>query len=497
MGARARKLITPDNMLTPSSEHVAPDMGGNPYRCKQTAFMLATIGFPSHLSRGRCMFRSARPFGLLVLALFCQSSVAAPEVPGAKQSQPIALAGGWVHTASGEPIAEGVVVFDGGKITAVGKAADVPIPDGAKRIDVAGKHVYPGLIDAHTDLGVVEIPSTSTTVDDQESGDFNPNVLTRSAFNPDSELLPVARANGVLLAVSAPTGPFIQGQSALMRMDGWTYESMTQRSPVAMHIQWPRMTPLSAWWVKDSPEKQTADRDAALDRLKELIEKAESYRQAKIAAEKTGENGPPVDLRYEAMKPVLEGTLPWMVSADDQLSMETAVQFLASRGMKLVIYGGYDAEAAADTLKRWNTPVVLAGVHRLPLRRDEAYDEPFTLPTRLKRSGVAFCISGTSRWSSLVRNLPYHAATAAAFGLDKEDAIRALTLWPAQIVGAADRVGSLDVGKDATLFVADGDILEVTSHVQIAYIEGREVALTSRHTRLRDKYEEKYKQLGK
>ena len=432
----------------------------------------------------------------------CQGS---PEIPGAKQSAPVALVGGVIHTASGPPIEEGAIVFQDGKITWVGKASDCSPPEGAVRVELNGRHVYPGLIDAHTDLGLVELPSTATTVDDEESGDVNPNVIAQKAFNPDSELLPVARANGVLLALSAPQGPFVQGQSSLMRMDGWTYEDMTQKSPVAMHLRWPSMTPLSAWWVKDSPEKQTAERDQALDRLKELLDSAEAYRMGNLARE-TGKaassfgsespNKLAVDLRNEALRPFLEGKLPWIVSADDFLSIEASVHFLTQRGMKVIIYGGYDAEAAASMLKKHRVPVILAGVHRLPLRNDEAYDASFTLPRRLQHAGVKFCISGTSRWSSLVRNLPYHAATAAAYGLDREDALRSITLWPAEILGADDRVGSLDIGKDATLFVADGDILEVSSHVQLAYIEGRTVSLSNRHTRLRDKYQEKYQRLS-
>lgn len=426
-------------------------------------------------------------FSLALLAA-ATSAWANPEVPGAKQERPIAIVGGIVHPASGDPIEAGTVVFVDGKITAVG--TNVEIPDGAEQIDATGMHVYPGLIEAFSDLGLVEIPAVRASVDVAELGSLNPNVQATVAYNADSELIPTVRSNGVLLALVAPDGGLISGQSALMRLDGWNWEDAAQRQVVAMHINWPRMTPLSAWWAEDSRGRPRGDRDDALDALDALLADARAYAAAK-QAEAAGGPAVDYDARLAAMGLVLSGELPCIISANRREEIETAVNYCAAEGIRPIIYGGYDAEACAELLKRLDVPVIISGVHRLPLRRHSPYDEAYTLPARLREAGVRFCISGAGRWSSMARNLPYHAGTAAAFGLSRGDALRSITLWPAEILGVADEVGSLDVGKDATLFIASGDILETPNNVSTAFIQGRPVELNDRHKRLWRKYEER------
>ncbi|MBW3599758.1 MAG: amidohydrolase family protein [Planctomycetes bacterium] len=438
------------------------------------------------------MLKPIRLFTLGLLSLFAITNrgLAGPEIPGEKQSRPVAMVGGTIHPVSGPAIENGVLLFDDGKIVAVGQ--DVEIPVDAERIELKGKHVYPGLFDAFTDMGLVEINSVRATRDQAETGDVNPNVRSWVAVNPDSELIPVGRANGVLLTLTAPVGGLISGKSAVMQLDGWTYEDMTLQPDVGMHVQWPRMAPVSDWAVEESAKEQMKRRDEALERLRQTFDDARAYQKARQA---DGERHP-LDLRWEAMLPVLDGELPLIVAANDIQQIQSAVAFAAEQKVRMILYGGYDAPHAAALLKKHDIPVIVGEVYRLPERRSDPYDTPFTVPERLRQAGVPFCISGAGRFgASNVRNLPYHAAMAAAFGLPRDEALRAITLSPAEILGVADRVGSLEPSKDATLFIATGDPLETPMQVTAAYIQGRRVNLDNRHKRLYRKYREKLQRL--
>jgi imidazolonepropionase-like amidohydrolase len=417
--------------------------------------------------------------------LAAAAAYANPEIPGAPQSQPIALVGGVIHPVSG-PAIEGVLLFDEGRIVAVGE--EVEIPENAKRVELEGKHVYPGLFDAMSDMGLVEINSVRATLDQQEVGSVNPNVRSWVAVNPDSELIPVARANGVLLTLTAPTGGLISGQSAVMQLDGWTYEDMTLRPSVAMHMIWPLMAPVSDWSVEASAREQLNARDEALERLRRTFADARAYQKARQA-----ENDKhPIDLRWEALLPVLQRETPLVITANEIQQIQAAVAFASEQDVQMILAGGYDAPHCAALLNKHEIPVIVTEVYRLPTRRWDPYDAPFTVPERLRAAGVKFCISGAGRFgASQARNLPYHAAMAAAFGLPRQHALKSITLYPAEILGVADRVGSLEPGKDATLFICDGDPLETRTQIEAAYIQGREVDLDNRHKRLYRKYEEK------
>ena len=428
------------------------------------------------------------PSVVALLVASASLAFAAPEIPGEPQKEPIALVGGTIHRVNGPAIPNGTLLFNKGKIVAVG--AKVEIPKDAKRIDVAGKHVYPGLFDAYTDMGLAEINAVRATRDEQEVGQINPNVKAHVAFNPDSELIPVARSNGVLLTLTAPIGTLIAGRSAVMQLDGWTWEDMTLRSDVALHIQWPNMSPVRSFEVTASDKEQLEARDKAIEKLRQAFADARAYAQARRAPGSKY----PTDTRWEAMLPVLDGKLPLLIVAEDAQQIQAAVAFAEQQKARLIIYGGYDAPLCAELLKKHKVPIIVAGVYRLPRRRGDDYDAPYTLPERLRAAGLSFCISGSGRHgASSVRNLPYHAATAAAYGLSTDEALKSITLYPAEILGAADRVGSLEAKKDATLFSADGDILEPPTLVQAAYVQGRAVDLNDRHKRLWKKYEEKYR----
>lgn len=421
-----------------------------------------------------------------LVLLTVTASQATDIIPGAPQEHPVAIVGATLFPVSSPPIENGTILFDEGRITAVG--TDVDVPESAERIDAAGKRVYPALFDAHTQLGLVEINAVRATVDTSETGQINPNVPAWKAVNPDSEAIPVTRANGVLLALVAPSGGLLAGQSAVLQLDGWTWEDLTLDAPTAMHLNWPRMRPGRGFRGNQPPAAQRRERDATLRRLEDLLTEAKAYHKARSA------EGQPqaYDARLDALGPVLSGELPVMVRADDLEQIQSAVAFAARHNLRLILLGGYDAEDAARLLKEHDVPVVVGGVYRLPERRSDDYDAAYTLPERLREAGVTFCIAGESRFAaSNVRNLPYHAATAAAFGLPKEEALRAITLSPAEILRVADRVGSLEAGKDATLFIADGDILETATHVEVAFVQGRQIDLDSRHKRLYRKYRER------
>ncbi len=406
--------------------------------------------------------------GLLAIAT---PLVASDQIPGARQTKPIALVGGTVHTVSGKSIASGTVLFEEGKITAVG--TDVEIPAGTEVISLEGKHVYPSLIESMSDIGLVEINAVRASVDNTEIGSVNPNVRAVAAFNPDSEIIPVNRTNGILLAVTAPSGSFIAGRSSLMMMDGWTWEDMSLKQDVGMHIRWP-------------------SREKDVQQLAQLLSDARRYHAAREATP----DKQPVDLKLEAMMMLTSGKLPAVIYATSINDITSAVAFAQREGLRLIIAGGYDAPEVASLLKKAGVPVLVTAVYRTPSRRHREYDEGYTLPARLDAAGVAFCISAGGRFGATgVRNLPYNAATAAAYGLAEEKALRAITLSPAEILGVADRVGSVEVGKDATLFVADGNILETPTHVELAYVQGRKVDLDNKHKQLYRKYSTKYKRL--
>jgi len=409
-------------------------------------------------------------------------------MPAPPQAKPVALKGATLHPVSGPEIATGTIVFDNGKITAIG--ADVPVPAGAEVVDATGKHVYPGLINANTVLGLVEIGAVRATVDVEEPGTINPNVRSVTSINPDSELIPVARSAGVLTALSVPEGGIISGQSVVLRLDGWTPEEMTVQSPAALHLRWPNLTIDRNPRAKKSPKDQQKEMDKAQKQIRDAFQTARAYWQAR-------KNPAPdfkSDLRWEAMMPLFDGKLPLFVHAGTLAQIEAALAWAKEAQLKMVLVDGDDAWRVVAQLKETDTPVIIGPSTSLPVRRDEGYDASFGNAAKLQAAGVRFCIASSGRSSETnERNVGYEAALAASFGLPKEEALKAVTLYPAQILGVADRLGTLEVGKAATLLVTNGDPLDFPTTVEAAYIDGRKIDLSNRQTRLRDKYREKYK----
>lgn len=422
---------------------------------------------------------------ILLLTVSTASAVASDAIPGAPQKAPVVITGATIHTVSGLVIDKGDLLFDRGRIVAIGESGSVKIPDNAERIIGKGRHVYPGLFEAHSHLGLVEVSAVRASRDQSESGSMNPNVRAHVSVNPDSELIPVTRANGVLLALTAPSGGRIAGQAAVMQLDGWTFEDMTVRSGAAMVVSWPS--------VPNQLETKDAKKDPVAS-LREFFDESRAY----LAARSDDASNQKTDLKLESLRPVLERKMPLLVSANSLAVIQSAVAFAVEQKVRLIIIGGYDAPLCAELLKKHRVPVIVSAVYRLPRRRSDGFDVAYTLPARLREAGIQFCISGSdSSRTSNARNLPYHAATAVAYGLPADEALKAITLYPAQILGVSKRVGSLERGKDATLIMTTGDPLETSTQVTSAWIRGRAVDLSSRHTQLYEKYREKYRRLKK
>lgn len=413
-------------------------------------------------------------------------------IPAPRQKKPIALIGGTIHTVGGTVIENGTVVFDKGMITAVGTG--VAIPSDAERIDISGKSVYPGLIDAYSIMGLTEIGSVRGTLDYRETGDVNPSARAEVAVHPESELIPVARSGGVAITGTTPMGGLISGTSAAVMMEGWTWADMTLRAPVGLTVNWPAMVYRPSPFSRQSREEWTKNRDEQLKRLSDAFANARAYRTAKKAEQQKGVPYHETDMRWEAMMPVLEGTVPVWVYANELTQIQSAINWAERENVRLVIVGGRDSWRITSQLKAKNIPVVVVDVLNSPSRRWEGYDLVYSLPRMLKDAGVLFCIAGDTDPSN-ARNLNHHAATAAAFGLSRPAALQAVTLDAARIMGIDAMVGSIEPGKQATLMVVQGDILELGSTVEQMYIQGKTIDMRDMHKQLYEKYREKYRQL--
>jgi imidazolonepropionase-like amidohydrolase len=405
----------------------------------------------------------------------------------AATSGTFAVVGATIHTVSSGDMQDGTVVFTQGVITAVGKG--VAVPPGATVVNAEGLHLYPGMIDADTVVGLIEIGSVAGSVDTKEAGKINANARVETSINPESELIPVTRANGITHVLSGPHGGLVAGTSALIRLDGWTWEDLTAVAPLAMHVNYPaypRPPGESFFGPQPSEEEQKKQREADLKELKSALESARAYRQAKASGSKDLKPDPVL----EALLPVLDGKLPVIVSASEVRQIKDAVKWAKDEGVRMILEATSDAWRVADLLKSNDIPVIFGPVLSDSFRRDEPYDTAYATPLMLHSAGVRFCITngGGEFGAATTRNLPYQAAMAAAFGLPREVALKAVTLYPAQILGVDHRLGSIEVGKSASLIVTDGDPLEIRTHVVKEFIDGRPVDLSNKHQKLYEKY---------
>jgi len=426
-----------------------------------------------------------------LLAVLALASALAP--PGLAQQAPLAIRGARVVTVSGPVIENGTVLVRDGRIAAVG--AGVEIPADATVVDATGQTLYPGLVDALTTIGLAEVASVPATLDTTEVGDLNPQARAWVALHPDSELIPVARASGVTTVLSAPAGGLVSGQSALVRLAGTTPASMVVKAPAALHAVFPSGRPaFSVAQMFEEPERKTLserlkDRDKnrrqALERLASLLAEARAHA---AAAADPSRPAPETSLALDALAPFARGEAPLVMRADDEDAIRASVAFASDHGLRLVIAGGLEAWRCAPLLKEKDVAVLLK-VLRLPARESDPYDAAYANAAVLQRAGVRFAI--VSDDSENVRNLPYEAAMAAAYGLSAAEALRAITLAPAEIFGAADRVGSIAPGREANLVLASGDILDTRTEVKQVFVGGVAQSLETRHTRLYERYKDR------
>lgn len=398
-----------------------------------------------------------------------------------------------IVTVSGADIENGTVVIREGKIAAVGTTVDIPA--NSQTIDARGLSVYPGMIDAGTAMGLVEVGQGAFgTVDTGEVGDLNPHAKAIIAVNPHSAHIAVTRVDGVTSALSLPTGGLISGQGALLNLVGTTPLEMAVVPQAVLVINHPRTTGGGGGFFGQQPVNLTealATANRQLEQIRKVWRDAEAYGRALDAYSKDpklprGEQ----NLILEALVPYVRGERPVVFRASRESEIRGVIKFAEEMKLKAIILGGEDAVKVASLLKGKNVPVILTGILDLPIREDDFYDSLYESAAKLREAGVSFCISSGDSGPN-VRNLPYYAGMAAAFGLSRAEALKAVTLYPAQILNVADRLGSIEIGKMANLVVTDGDLLETRTHVRHLFIDGRRVPLNSRHTDLNDAFKDR------
>ena len=392
---------------------------------------------------------------LLGLLIFTRAALAQG------QRATYAIRGATVHTLAGEAIEWGTVVIQDGRIAGVGR--NLPIPSGAKVINARGLHLYPGMIDAFSQLGLTEIRAVGVTSDLGEKGDFNPHLQAVTAVHPASEHIPVTRANGITHAVVAPANrprALFPGQASMIHLDGWTWEQMQIEPGVAMVLYWPRIQPERGPDGEEPSFKEAKKKyDERVGEIERWMEAAKHYGQSKGSG-----NEPSPDSKLEALVPVIKGKQPILIVADRARQIRAAVAFAAKHNLKMI----------------------LGQTEELPTREDDPYDDRYRLPSKLHQAGVRFAFGTFDSASS--RTLPYQAAAAVAFGLPYEEGLKSVTLRAAEILGLGDRLGTIEEGKIANLIVTNGDPLEIRTETKFLFINGQLTSTDNKHLRLYEKY---------
>jgi len=418
----------------------------------------------------------------IITAVLAKSQAQETIYPAPAQTQTIALVHGSVHTGTGEVIEDGLVVVSGGKITQVGKYTAV---SDAKIIDCTGKQVYPGLITPITDLGLNEINAVRSTQDAYELGENNSNIRSLIAYNADSKVINTLRSNGILLANVVPDGGIISGSSSVVQLDAWNWEDAAYKTDGGLHFRMPSLAVLPQRFRGGGP---------AGDPLKEAFDRIEKVRA--FFREAKAYFGEPrhihTNVKFEAVKGLFDQSKTFFVHCDLVKEMMAAISFAREFNFRTVVVGGAESLLITDYLKQNNIAVILAETHSLPITQDDDVNQPYKTPGVLQQAGVLFAISDT-HGETRGRNLSFDAGTAAAWGLTKEQALQAITLNAAKILGIDATTGSIESGKDGNIVVCDGDILDMkSSNVVYALIQGRQISLDNKHKQLYEKYKYKY-----
>jgi imidazolonepropionase-like amidohydrolase len=410
--------------------------------------------------------------------------------PAPKQTGTTVITGGTVHVGNGQVLQNATVVITDGKITAVG--TNIPIPAGATVVNAEGKHVYPGLILPVSNLGLVEISAVRATNDVQEIGELNPNVRSIVAYNTDSKVINTLKSSGILLANIAPQGGLISGSSSVVQLDAWNWEDAAYKTDNGIHFNMPaliaRPRGFGGGGGAGGPSQPQIDPVKLgleqVDKIKSFFKEAQAYHKET--------SHPETNLKFESVKGLFDKSVKLYVHANTVKQMLVALDFVKEFNFDVVIVGASDSWQIADLLRQNNVSVVLNQMHSLPTIEDDDVDQPYKTAAMLQKAGVLFAINdedGQTRG----RNLSYNAGTAATYGLTKEQALQAITLNAAKVLGIADKTGSIEAGKDANIVIATGDILDMSkSTVTDAFIQGRKVDLTDKQKQLNERYKTKY-----
>lgn len=426
---------------------------------------------------------------LNISLLFSLTTIAQENMhPSPAQTGTIALTNGIIHIGNGQVIENGMIVFTNGKITDVRATANIA---DAKITDLKGKHVYPGVIATSTNLGLVEVSAVRSTFDYTELGDINPSIRSLVAYNTDSKVINTLRSNGVLLAHIVPSGGIISGTSSVVQLDAWNWEDAAYKTDNGIHFNMPALINRPNQF--GGGRRQNVEQ---VDPVKQGLERIENirkfFREAKAYNAETNHSS--TNLKFEAVNKLFNKTQTLFVHCDLVKEMMVAIDFAKEFGFKMVIVGGSDSWIIANILRENNIPVILSEPHSLPATEDDDVDQPYKTGAALQKAGVLFTIcmdAGDGYWQQ--RNLPFEAGTMAAYGLSKEEALTAITLNAAKILGIDDKTGSLEIGKDANIVICDGDLLDMKSSIVThAFIQGREINLDNKQKQLFERYKYKY-----
>ncbi|NND63787.1 MAG: amidohydrolase family protein [Flavobacteriaceae bacterium] len=420
---------------------------------------------------------------ILAITVSVGLHVFAQQTPAPPQSEVISIVGATAHLGNGTVLENSVVVFDDGKITAVGNSST---PTQGRVINAAGKHLYPGFIAPGKSLGLIEVNAVRASNDQDEIGDFIPNIRSIIAYNAESKVVESMRPNGVLLAQSTPKGGRISGTSSIVQFDAWNWEDAVVKEDDGIHLNWPNSFRRGRWWLGEPRGwKPNKDYNKRLDEIDSYFTNSKAY----------GKGGQQTkNLGFEAMQGLFDGSKHLYVYTNGEKEMIDAVTRLKKLGVqKVVIVGGYEAHKIIPFLKQNDIPVLVRRTHSLPNRDDDDYDLPYKLPKLLVDGGLKVGLQNSSSSNFQTRNLPFYAGQVVGQGMDKEEALKLITSNTAEILGIGDRYGSIEVGKSATFFLSEGDALDMRTNVLTqAFIDGREISLESHQTELWQRYSEKY-----
>ncbi|MBE8723523.1 amidohydrolase family protein [Flavobacterium hungaricum] len=423
--------------------------------------------------------------------LFCASvQLSAQQIPAPKQSKSVLILNAVAHLGNGTVIQNSAIGFKDGKLTLVADASTIRLAENAydTTIDAAGKHVYPGFIAPNTTLGLVEIDAVKSSNDEEEIGSFNPNVRSIIAYNSESKVVETVRPNGVLMAQITPRGGTISGTSSVVQLDAWSWNDAILKENDGIHLNFPSSFKRSGSWFEPGIIEPNKEYPKQAEAVNAFLMNAKAYNQG-AAKER--------NIVLEAAKGLFDGTQILYIHADEEKQIVDAIQLAVANGIsKIVIVGGFEAYKAADVLKKYNVGVLLRRVHDMPTSADQDVNLPYKMAKILVDKGILVGLENSGDHERMsVRNLPFLAGTCAAFGLDKEKAVQLITSNTAKLLGIDTTCGTLETGKDATLFISDGDALDMrTNKLTTAFIQGRTISLETFQVKLNDKFKAKYNQ---